>query len=175
MNSQEQGGGKGPQYDPGAPFQPIQIIALALIQGVVVFGAIAVFVGLQGGGPDDETIMPAIAAAVAGFAAVARFAVAPTIGSQMTARVRGDADLKDEQALQNALYGVFQTRTIIEDAILEGAAFLTLIAFMMSKQWWLLGVTGGLLVLMAVFFPTRGRIESFINEQKQHIEFEVEP
>jgi hypothetical protein len=80
----------------------------------------------------------------------------------------------DERQRQLALYGVFQQRTIIENAMLEGVSFLLIIAFIVTGQWWLLGAVGVLLALMAAWFPTKGRIENFIHEQSQHLEFEAE-
>jgi hypothetical protein len=167
-------GGRGPAYDPKSPIQPIQIIAFAMMQGLMIFAAIAVFFVVSSDDPGDESSLPVIATAVAAVVTVLRFIVPPMMASGQMRTVRSTMSRDDEQGVEAAAYGVFQTRTIIEDALLEGACFFVLIAFLLSKQWWLLGVAGALVALMIASFPTRGRIEHFIHEQKQQLDFEGE-
>lgn len=53
-----------------------------------------------------------------------------------------------------ALLPVYQVEHIIKIALLEGVAFLNIIAFKMERQSWTLGVAGLLLALIVVRFPT---------------------
>ncbi|MEX2285913.1 MAG: hypothetical protein WD648_02415 [Planctomycetaceae bacterium] len=164
--------GPGPRYNPDAPVQPIQIIVFALMLGVTIFAVVAVFSTLNRQGGPDESSAPIAAAVLAAAAVVARFLIPPLVArSQMQnviERRRNDNPLEIDQAI----YEVFQTRTIIEGGILEGAALFAIVAFMVSSQWWLLGVPGALIALMLVTFPTKGRIEQFIHEHKQQLDFE---
>ncbi|MCA9257855.1 MAG: hypothetical protein KDA61_01590, partial [Planctomycetales bacterium] len=73
-----------------------------------------------------------------------------------------DAAQPDPVSLLVVLY---QTRFIIASAILEGAAFFNLVAHMIERQTITLVVTGVLLAMMAVRFPSRQRfVESIEGE-----------
>ena len=116
--------------------------------------------------------MPLIAAAFAAMAVAMRFVVGRLIVGVQMQVARQKAGGEDETNVRDAIYEVFQTVTIIQNAILEGAAFFVLVMFLLFGQSWLLGVAAALVALMLVTFPTKGRIEHFIDEHKQQWEFE---
>jgi hypothetical protein len=64
-----------------------------------------------------------------------------------------------------SLVGVFVTRTIVAAAMLEGAAFMSLVALMIEHQPWMIGVTGVLVVLMLMQIPSRTRVEHWVESR----------
>jgi hypothetical protein len=62
---------------------------------------------------------------------------------------------------------LFQTRMIVGLALLEGAAFFNLVAFMTEGHWWTLIVVAVLLVWMLASFPTHGRLKQWIEDREQ--------
>jgi hypothetical protein len=63
---------------------------------------------------------------------------------------------------------IYQMQLIIALAMLEGAAFLNLIACMIEHNWWSLAIAGGVVAIMAVQFPTRTRVEQWIETQRMN-------
>lgn len=142
----------------------MQIIAGALMMGVISFAAVAVFMGLQ-----KEVADPFIAYIAAGFAVlmfVVHLFVPPMISNGMISQLRHANDIRDESSTAG-LIGAYQTHLIIALAMLEGAAFFNLVAYIIAVQWWSLVIVGMLLLAMAMKFPTRFKVESWI-ETKQH-------
>lgn len=140
-----------------------QIIAGALITGVVVFACVAFFIA-KGDGPKFPMIS-LMAAGFAGVATVMRF-VMPTIivngGKPQLKQSSGD-----EQ--RSLLAGLYQTKMIVGMAILEGAAFFNLVAYISEKQFWSYGVVAFLLGMMAISFPSQGQFESWAEEMKREL------
>jgi hypothetical protein len=56
-----------------------------------------------------------------------------------------------------------------EHALLEGAAFFAGTAYMTERQLFILGVIAGSLVIMAASFPTRRRIEDWLENRLARI------
>lgn len=136
----------------------LQIITLAMVTGVLLFAGIVVFLQLtQDAGPNAATGV-IISTLGAGFA-VAAFVmhlVVPSLIARQQAR-----SASDEQ-----LYEVFQSKTIIGLALLEGAAFFNLVAGMVEQQWWSLAVAGGLVFWMLTMFPTQTRVAQWVETQQ---------
>lgn len=164
----------------GAPAQRVrtmQIIALALMMGVVFFGVVALFIGINKQ-PGDPFL--AIFAAV--FAGI--MTVTAMFAPSLVARSQGMQDAIDKahpandavessQAREAAkLAAVYQTKMIITLALYEGAAFFNLVVYIDVVQWWSLAIAGGLLALMAISFPTRQRIDNWIQFQLEMRQFE---
>jgi protein-S-isoprenylcysteine O-methyltransferase Ste14 len=174
-----QSGRPSAPYNPDAPVQPIQIIVFALMMGVLVFAGIATFLKINNPNPPNPNaqqpdLLPQIAVGMAAIMVAMRFVVPAMMAKGQLKAVRHSTLWQDERRRQGALYGVYQQRTIVEDAMLEGVSFFLIVAFIVTGQWWLLGVVGLLVALMAAWFPTKGRIENFIQEQTQQLEFEGE-
>ena len=135
-----------------------QVIAGALMFAVTVFGVIAVIIG--GTVQPATPIMAYLAVAFAAQVIALRFFVPGlVVKSQLEA-------LKDEgtSSIEEKLQGLFQTRMIIGMALLEGAAFFNLIAYIIEGQWFSLVTAGFLLLLMGMMFPTVRALESWIEE-----------
>ena len=140
-----------------------QIIAGALIAGVVMFACVAFFVAK--GEPTKSPMLALIGAGMAAMAVVVRFIV-PTIIVNA-----GKARLKEATAadVMIQLAGLYQTKMIVGMAVLEGAAFVSLIAYISEKQFWSYGVVAFLVGVMAISFPSQGQFESWADEMKRDL------
>ena len=73
--------------------------------------------------------------------------------------------ISPEQGDVVGLINVYQTKTIISGAIREGIGHLAAIAFMLERSPIALGLAFVLLITVAVLFPTRGRLETWLDDQ----------
>lgn len=70
------------------------------------------------------------------------------------------------------LFSVYQTHTIVAAALLEGAAFLNLVATMLSGSVVTLAVAIMLAMLILAMFPSAQRVAGWIDEQRRLIDDE---
>ena len=143
------------------PFKTVQIIAAALIFGPLLFAAIAI-TSTWGQPPNDPTI-GYVAAVVSASVLIASFIIPPIVVGQNLAKLGGQA--ADISTLD--LFNVYQTRTIVRAALLEGGAFFSVVAYMVTHFWWTLALAFGLLAAMLVVFPMRGRFDDWVREQRE--------
>jgi len=140
-----------------------QVIAGALIMGVVTFGVVAFIIGKA-----EPPKLPMISIMAGGFALMAtamRFVVPMIVVNGANAGLQQ----VDSTDLMNQLAGLYQTKTIIGFALLEGAAFFNLVAYITEKQFWSYGVVAFLLGVMAISFPSQGQFESWAEEMKRNL------
>ena len=155
----------------------MQIIVCALIIGVICFALVVLVGGLAPEKPPEAPIVSIIAAvfAVGSLVAAPLLPKLVTSGSQQSL-VQGQPIHQHSMFAQEALgdvgplVGVFQTRLIIGRAILEGAAFFNLAAYMIEAQPISLGFTVVLLIAMVFNFPTREKLESWVRAELATIE-----
>jgi hypothetical protein len=67
-------------------------------------------------------------------------------------------------------YGLYQIQLIVGDAMLEGATFLQLIAYLLEGQPWSLAVAGLLVALLLLRTPVRTRVERWVERQQALVE-----
>jgi len=144
----------GPSAQLRMQTRTIQIVVAALITGVVAFAGFLAFTGeLQK--PARGQTLSYIAVAFGALAAVLH-AVVPTVIERAALANQGVG------AGPEMMMGALFTRTIVACAILEGAAFFSLVAVQTEHQLWVLGVTGVLLLLMLAQFPSATRIQHWL-------------
>ena len=149
-----------------------QIIVLALAAGVVAFGAIAFSMGPMVE-PGDQPIITYVFAGFAVMMAPARLLVPSLFASQNrraiaagTWRPSGGA-----QAAPRTERGKFaticQTKVIVGSALLEGAAFANLIAYMIEGQ--MLSAVISVLLLFGILLglPTPGRFTAWVDHEQR--------
>ncbi len=136
----------------------IQIITLALSAGVVIFGVVAV---VMLGALKEEPTSQLISLIALGFAGVGYLLhlVLPKILVQNFLQQNPDPD-------DNKFMEIFQSKTIIGLALLEGAAFFNLVACILEHHWWSLAVAAGLVLWMLAMFPNKQRVLQWIETQK---------
>jgi hypothetical protein len=140
-----------------------QIIAGALIMGVVTFACVASFVAQ--GEPAKSPMIAFLGIGLAAMAVVVRFIVPTIIVNGGKARLKEASDAER----MSQLAGLYQTKMIVGMAVLEGAAFFNLIAYIIEKQFWSYGVVALLLAVMAISFPSQGQFESWAEEMKREL------
>ena len=140
------------------------IIAGALIQGVVIFAVVAYFIAK--GEPAKSPMIALMGAGMAVMMVVMRFVLPMVIVNGAKARLKEASEA--EQMSQ--LAGLYQTKMIVGMAVLEGAAFFNLIAYIIEKQLWSYRVVAFLLAVMAISFPSQGQFESWAEDMKREME-----
>jgi hypothetical protein len=164
----------------------MQIIIFALTLGLVFFLAIILFIGNHPApAPPRPGDQPAQASPMISYMAVAVAVVAIPLSLLVPSLVvktarkqiaqgtwrppdRGTGTLP-QGALSDTLCfaAVYQTSLIVGAALNEGAAFLALIAYMVEGLPAILGLAVLLIVGVAARFPTRARVEQWIDAQKE--------
>jgi len=184
MNNSEWQGEIGPAV------RVIQIIVGSLIAGVVTFGVVAVIVG-PSNPPAEEAgaAMPAemltyVSVAFAVTVLIARMVVGQVLLSTARRKIASGTwqapqggtpmagDLIERAGDAGRLLVVLNTKTIVESALLEGAAFFALIAHLLEGTWLSLVLAAVLALGIAMGFPTAARVQHWIEDQLQLVEQE---
>lgn len=164
--------------EPDKVLRVMQIIGGALIFGVLSFGGVACFLvfsqmrgAAQPGGPDGGANILVYMSAGMAFLNVVLSVVVPNAiansGVQAVAKKAQDGTSTGPKELFGRLLGVAQTRMIIAMALIEGAAFFGLIAFIQTKSLIPLAIVGGLLFVMAIHFPTKMKLARWLEDQQR--------
>ena len=166
----------------------VQIIVASLATGLIVFAGIAMSLRMnqQQQQPPQQQQQPQddfLAYFAVGFAVV-MLGVRRIVGSSTVTRHRkniaagtavipgpGRAPLSSATDGDRLLFA-FQQKTIIESAMVEGPAFFTVIAYLITGEAWLLGVGAVLLAALIVLFPTYERVEDWVKYQLELLEIE---
>jgi len=152
-----------------------QIIMASLVGGCVFFLAVVLSIRLRGGaapaGPG-----PLLAYVAVGFAVMALVAraVVPTVLVRAGLRrlAARQTEASDPAGAVAALWRLFSTRTIVCGAILEGAAFFALVAYLVEGAAIALAVALLLIAALALHFPTRSGTARWIQRQRESLEQE---
>ncbi len=165
-----------------------QIVVIGLVVGCGFFMGIAISMNMQQGGlgaaqGDGNPLLPYIALAFAVSAVAARVMVVPVVVGPLRRKiVQGTWPPPNGRPQQPSLVAMaeadeeagklamlFLTKTIIAGAIIEGAAFFLLIAYLIEGSFMALGVAVAMVVLLASHFPTAGSLISWIERQKEEM------
>ncbi len=139
-----------------ATLMTLRIIAGALIMGVITFSVIAISQGSENPNQGWSILFwVAIGGAVVAI-------IASQVASAIIPRSATTQGISVERAL-----AIYSQRTIVGLAILEGAALLTVVIFLIEGQWVLLAATAFLILLMLLRIPSRGRLIQWIEERQQ--------
>ena len=154
----------------------LQIIVLSMASGCLVFLLIATFLRQQNGAPPPATPqLTYLMLILAGFALAARFIVPPLMVRAARYRLvvgglaaeqsplQPGASAKDVSA--QALSAVYQTRTILAAALLEGATFLLIIAYLLEGVPAVLAIAAVLIIVIAAHAPSPTRLTVWIEQQ----------
>jgi Short C-terminal domain len=156
----------------------VQIIASALLMGVVAFLALVlvhVFVQNNGQGlapPGGLPILSLLAVAMLAVCAPLAFVI-PRIQTQSALRqiISGSWQLPpgfDPMLFATSgakLMAVRHSTLILGLALLEGPAFLACIAYLLEAQAFALGLIGVAIALMLYKFPTESRVRTWLERQ----------
>jgi len=132
----------------------IQIVVGALIAGVLAFATVVIVTGALQKAPQGH-FLSYISVGFGTLMAILHVLVPAFVERAGLANQPVGAD-------PSMLCGVFFTRTIIAAALLEGAAMLSIAALLTEHHPWVLGVTAVMLVLLLMQFPSRTRVEHWL-------------
>jgi hypothetical protein len=151
----------------------LQIIVAALVMGVLT--ALITFCSLRALGnvpPAPPTPMVSYVAVAFAVMIVMPFAIVPallvTTARKRLAHQYGEGN----DTLVSSLFMTYQTKTIIGCALLEGVAFFQVIAYFLEGQQISLILAVAFMAGIALHFPTRTRVERWIERQTELIEQE---
>lgn len=147
----------------------LQIIVGALIGGCLFFVAIAVVARLQGafGPAEPRPIVTYLAIGFAVLALVARMIVPAAIVSGGLRRLAArQTEQPDPAETMRELWQLLTSRTIVSAALLEGATFFALIAYLVKGASLALLVAALLIVGLGTHIPTRSTAEGWIDRQR---------
>jgi hypothetical protein len=160
--------------DPGnltKRIQIMQIVAAALTIAATIFLIVVVVLQLTGHAPKPpKTPTLTYVGIVFTFMVVVGFATLPqsivAVGRKRIARNQGEEGANDKII---SLCGLYQTSMLIGLALLEGAIFFQLLVFQIEGQQLNLLLAMLLLTGMVLQFPTRPRVESWIEKQQEKL------
>lgn len=130
----------------------MQVITGAMVTGVAFFALIVVAIAE----PSDEERQPLIslvAVLLAVFAGIAAFVV-PRLTSRRASPTPES----------------YQTQLIVGLALLEGAAFFNLVAYLIEAQLYTLAIAGMLAFVMMLRFPTLRSVRDWIERRDREAE-----
>lgn len=155
----------------------MRLIIFALINGIVLFMAIAIFQRANGqfGEPHDPLLISPISLVFGVVMVIAHLVIPnPMAASARRQIARGQGPSRTENlgaasipGEAGQLLGVYQTRLILAAAFLEGATFFLLVAYLIEGQFYTLLAAILLLGLLALKFPTRSGVERWLEEQQE--------
>ena len=147
----------------------MQIIAFALMMGVLIFmGITLVITQAQFNGPVE--IMTMIGLGFAGLMAVNHVVIPKIIVATQLNQFRAttSSETASDQKVKR-LIGIYRTGLILAMAMLEGAAFFNLIALMLDRSPASLAVVAVLIFMMAFQFPMTTRVTWWIHNELREL------
>jgi hypothetical protein len=161
----------------------LQIIVAALAGGLAMFFAVVLFIANAGqrGVGAGQPLITYVAVGAAFFAMCVALVLPGVIaGKQRQAIVSGKAALASQLSYAlpqtaefrdlGSLVVAYHARVIIYGALLEGAGFFNLVAYMLERQTLSLVVAGFLLLMILSQFPTTSRLENWIEKEMRMID-----
>ncbi len=151
------------QNSPENVGQTSQILVAALMMGQVMFAVVALIIS-----QNKQANLGVFACLGAGFAT---FMIVTSIVMRklMTAAPIRQIAMENPSDWRQPLAGVYRSKTIVANAMLEGAGFFNLVAYILESHWMSLAIVGCLLSLMAITFPSQTQFESWAEQvQREH-------
>lgn len=127
----------------------MQAIVGALVSGIVMFALLVLVLEMRE--PTGGMILSLIALALGLICLMLGVVIPQTIG--VGGSVSG--------------VGIYQTRLIISCGLLEGAAFLNLVAYWLELQLFSIGFAALMLLFILWQFPTVDRVLEWLNRQEE--------
>jgi hypothetical protein len=151
----------------------MQIIAGALASSVVVFAVVTLVV--RQGEPAESAVISYVAipltiACLVGSPIVASRIVGIARQSLVQGTLKPPPDAPTGNGDVALLAGIYQTKLIIAAAMIEGAAFLNLVAYLLDGHVWTLAAAAVLLFILLMQFPTTGRVETWVSDELESLQ-----
>lgn len=142
-----------------------RITAFGMFSGALVFAAVAWFIAgaPPAQGPEDQLIS-IIQAGISLPELVLFFMVPSLLDPQRMSSSSGSLQFANSEELKPYQAKFFQM--IVQFALLEGACFLNLIAYIIEQNWWSFGLAIMFLLFMLSNFPTNTRFKFYAETQQ---------
>lgn len=148
----------------------LQMILLGLVGGIVIFTAIALIM-TQGAIDGEPDILSWIGLAFAAFMIVNHLIVPSVVSKSLLANITAqqvrDAD---EASKFQLIFPAFRTKTIVAAAMLEGAAFMNLTMYLITKYVGNLAAAGFLTILIFGRLTSTTAANFWVNDRSREIE-----
>ena len=149
----------------------MQIIVAAIGGGTLFFALIAMII-VGDAAAKDQRLLTTIGIGFAVFSLLIAAVIGPLIGGAAAQGARGGEQGQTDAASEGnpelgQLLGLYQTRLIIQCALMEGAAFFNLIAYIIEHGIISVLVAAALLVAIFQKFPTLSRVQRWIEKQQE--------
>ena len=159
-----------PDDIPAPMLRSLQVVVCAMVVGVFAFAIVLAVVRSQRGKQaiDNGLLLSYQASGAAALVLILRPVVLRVMTATGRKRLAAQRPVTAAQLMQ-----LMTNRTIVGAALLEGAAFYLLVAYLVEGHPWALGeglAVGGLLA--ALQFPTRARAETALAADREAIEGE---
>jgi hypothetical protein len=159
-----------PQSDLAEKLRPnvltLRIIVAAMATGVLVFAAVATIIRAGGNmQPRAVGLITIMAFAWTPVALILGRLVPALMGKQARANIVSGTGLAASNSEVDLLANQYQTNTIIAIALLEGAAFFNLVAYLLEGHPAALGLGIGLAIVILTQFPSAQRMANWIEQQ----------
>jgi hypothetical protein len=149
----------------------LQIIIGAMLLGTVVFLVAAQIIGpgqaLEDAQIATNSFVTYVACAYAAMAIVIASMAPAFIANVKLRKMREEMPAAEEDVDNDAqletLLTIFHTKIIVGAAVFEGAALLTIVAYLLEGKPLAVGVAIVLMVLLARQFPTRSRMNDWLD------------
>jgi hypothetical protein len=159
-------------HDPSAALdarlRTMRVILVALCVGVLSFAAVMVWLHEAAPLPPPAgvPVLSFVGLGLAAFMAVGSVALPLVLQATWRRNFRPGQEAARAQGGEEAWWGRYQVRLIVQAALLEGAAFFQFIAYRLEGLPVSLGVAGGLFLCLLMLFPTRPGVERWVAAQR---------
>lgn len=151
------------------PLRAMQVVVLALVSGMLVFGGVMVFLSARVTPNPGLWLLVYLCIGAVGFVVVLRRVVLRVMLKTergKIARLYPAAGAGTAQAENAALAQLFIRSTIAGTALLEGSVMFNAITFLLTRHPLTLVLAVVVLAGMAMQFPTRARFEEWLETQR---------
>ena len=159
-----------PPHDRVRAVRVLKIISGAMVMGVLVFMGITLVLN-QGAIDGEAQIMSWVGIGMAGLMSVNHLVLPNIVAKAASSKVNADQLRSADDAQKFMLvFPAFQTRHIVASAMLEFAAFMNLVFYMLTAFVGNLAAASALLVLLALRFPSVSAAEFWVHDRTREIE-----
>ncbi|MDG1893371.1 MAG: hypothetical protein P8J37_00530 [Fuerstiella sp.] len=159
-----------PTLDRVQSVRALKIITFALVSGVLTFMGVALAIN-RGAIDGEPKIMSWIGIGMAGLMIVNHLVLPNIVARAASNRVNAEGFHDADEATKFSLvFPAFQTRHIVASAMLEFAAFMNLLFYLLTAYVGNLAAASVLVVVLALRFPTVSAAEFWVQDRIREIE-----
>ncbi len=156
----------GTSFNLQAHLQTMRILVFALVTGLATFTGVSLFI-VQDPPRDELFMLSLIAPAFFVLEAGLSFFV-PALMEKQLPQALAKQGKTSPTPMDLAMF--FQTKLIVSSALLEGAGFLGVIAYIIEHRPMVLAVPALAIAMLALKFPSADQVETYIDRKQREFE-----